>query len=357
MTPSGRVSREKALYPWHGGRTSPRTGMWQPMPSSTSTQPLSYDLIAGFTFNFCIEKIVALATQSTYPIPEREGFLVVGFGGQKIACEEWVQSAITSWEKTCEETRDTVCKSWTRTEGSVLSTLLRKYRKVGSLQPIRKLLDSDNGKPNCSDNNFNMVVINQLDCVAQNESDQFMACQYLDLLLGNTSLVIVTLTDHPSILHLHPSLASRLSAGFLFQFPHGTSSSKQSNNKARHAEKSRVRQTQKRNTKIPQSIDSGTLDTVHRIICTVASHFDVTKKDIQNSSQRRCHVRPRGLAIYCIREMTDLSSHEIGQFFGGRDHSTILHSLKITTKTLQQDQAAQADLRAIKRQLQHSIIC
>ena len=85
MTPSGRVSREKALYPWHGGRTSPRTGMWQPMPSSTSTQPLSYDLIAGFTFNFCIEKIVALATQSIYPIPEREGFLVVGFGGQKIA--------------------------------------------------------------------------------------------------------------------------------------------------------------------------------------------------------------------------------------------------------------------------------
>jgi chromosomal replication initiation ATPase DnaA len=55
--------------------------------------------------------------------------------------------------------------------------------------------------------------------------------------------------------------------------------------------------------------------------------------------------------------MTDLSSHEIGQFFGGRDHSTILHSLKITTKSLQQDQATQADLRAIKRQLQHSIIC
>ena len=357
MTPSGRVSREKALYPWHGGRTSPRNGMWQPMPSSTSTQPLSYNLIAGFTFNFCIEKIIALATQSIYPIPEREGFLVVGFGGQKIAREEWVQSAIISWEKTCEETRDTVCKSWTRTEGSVLSTLLRKYRAVGSLQPIRKLLDSDNEKTNCSDNNFNMVVINQLDCVALNESDQFMACQYLDLLLGNTSLVIVTLTDHPSTLHLHPSLASRLSAGFLFQFPHGTSSSKQSNNKERHAEKARVRQTQKRNTKIRKPINSGTLDTVHRIICTVASHFDVTKKDIQNGSQRRCHVRPRGLAIYCIREMTDLSSHEIGQFFGGRDHSTILHSLKITTKSLQQDQATQADLRAIKRQLQHSIIC
>ena len=334
MTPSGRVSREKALYPWHGGRTSPRNGMWQPMPSSTSTQPLSYDLIAGFTFNFCIEKIVALATQSTYPTTEREGFLVVGFGGQKIACEEWVQSAITSWEKTSEETRDAVCKSWTRTEGSVLSTLFRKYRAVGSLQPIRKLLNLDNKKTNRSDNNFSMVVINQLDCVTQNESDQFMACQYLDLLLGNTSLVIVTLTDHPSTLHLHPSLASRLSAGFLFQFPHGTSSSKQSNNKARHAEKSRVRQTQKRNTKIPKPIDSETLDTVHRIICTVASHFDVKKKDIQNGSQRRCHVRPRGLAIYCIREMTDLSSHEIGQFFGGRDHSTILHSLKITTKSL-----------------------
>ena len=122
-----------------------------------------------------------------------------------------------------------------------------------------------------------MVVINQLDCVAQNESDQFMACQYLDLLLGNTSLVIVTLTDHPSILHLHPSLASRLSVGFLFQFYTWhlfleTAQQSETCGEITSATDSN------RNTKIPQSIDSGTLDTVHRIICTVASHFDVTKK-------------------------------------------------------------------------------
>ena len=327
-----------------------------PMAASTSNKPLSFDLLAGLTFNFCIEKIIASAIQSASPTPDREGFLVVGFGGQKIIREEWMQSAITSWEETCEETKNTVCKSWTRTEGSVLSTLFKKYRSVGSLHPIRKLLDSENRKTNHTDKNFNMVVINQIDRVSRNESDQLMACQYLDLLLRNTSLVIVTLAYHPS-LNLHPSLASRVSAGFLFQFPHETSSSKQSNRKKRHAEKLRSQQSQKHNTNIPRPIDVGVVDTIHRIICTVASHFDVTKKDIQNGSQRRCHVRPRGLAIYCIREMTDLSSHEIGQFFGDRDHSTILHSLKITAKKLQHDLSAQADLRAIKGLLQHSNSC
>ncbi|HAO71340.1 MAG TPA: hypothetical protein DCR06_01925, partial [Planctomycetaceae bacterium] len=110
-------------------------------------------------------------------------------------------------------------------------------------------------------------------------------------------------------------------------------------------------------TKTPQMFDAKATDTVNRIIFAVARHFSVTEKDIRHGSQRRCHVRPRGLAIYCIREMTDLSSHDIGRFFGGRDHSTVLHSLKVTTKILQQDHGTKADLRAIRSRLQQPNVC
>ena len=69
-----------------------------------------------------------------------------------------------------------------------------------------------------------MVVINRIDRISKNESDQFMTGQYIDLLLAHSSLVLITLPNHPATLGLHPSLASRLSAGFLFHIPNAPSS-------------------------------------------------------------------------------------------------------------------------------------
>ena len=67
------------------------------MAAITSIQPLSFDLLAGLTFDFCIEKIVASATQSTCPTPEQQGLLVVGFGGQDNSREDWLLNAIRLW--------------------------------------------------------------------------------------------------------------------------------------------------------------------------------------------------------------------------------------------------------------------
>ena len=69
-----------------------------------------------------------------------------------------------------------------------------------------------------------MVVMNRIDRISKNESDQFMTGQYIDLLLAHSSLVLITLPNHPATLGLHPSLASRLSAGFLFHIPNAPSS-------------------------------------------------------------------------------------------------------------------------------------
>ena len=176
-------------------------------------------------------------------------------------------------------------------------------------------------------------------------------------MLASSSLVLVTLPNHPSTLDLHPSLASRLSAGFLLHIPDVSSSANKKKKKEKETKRSQDPSGHKHDTTMPQPINVQATNIVKRIIFTVARHFSLTEKDIRNGSQRRCHVRPRGLAIYCIREMTDLSSHEIGRLFGGRDHSTVLHSLKVTTKILQQDQGAMADLQEIRSRLQHPNIC
>ncbi len=316
--------------------------------------PLSFNLLAGLTFDFCIEKIVTSAAQSACPTPKQEGLLVVGFGGQKNSCEDWLLNAIRLWEtQSCDKTKDSPCRLWTRTEGTELSTVLKKYRSVGSLLPVQRFLCTNNQMADTSNDSLSMVIINRIDRITNNESDQFMARQYIDLMLASSSLVLVTLPNHPSTLDLHSCLASRLSAGFLIPIPDVSSSTYQKKKKKKNTKKSQALPGHKHDTTMTQPIDVQATDIVNRVIFAVARHFSLTEKDIRNSSQRRCHVRPRGLAIYCIREMTDLSSHEIGRLFGGRDHSTVLHSLKVTTKILKQDQGAVADLRVIKSRLRH----
>jgi len=333
-----------------------------PMADTVSIQPWSFDLLAGSMFDFCMKKSVALATQPVCPTSEQNGLLVVGFGSQEDSCEAWLLNAIKLWEtqscdKTASSPRSTIpFRVWTRIEGSSLSKVIKKYRSAGSLQPVRKFLLSDDQIETRSDDTLSMVVINRIDRISKNESDQFMTGQYIDLLLTHSSLVLITLPNHPATLDLHPSLASRLSAGFLLHIPNVPSPTREKKKRG-YAKRTHTSQCREIDTKNSRLIDVKELDTVNRIIFAVANHFRVTEKDVRDGSQRQCHVRPRGFAIYCVREMTDLSSHEIGKIFGGRDHSTILHSLKVTTKILQQDQGADADLRAIRSRLVHTRNC
>jgi len=77
--------------------------------------------------------------------------------------------------------------------------------------------------------------------------------------------------------------------------------------------------------------------TVDNIKQKVANHFNVNIADIDGKSRSRTLVVPRMIAIYLSRELTSHSLPEIGGMFGGRDHTTILHSckkieLELTTK-------------------------
>ncbi|MDD3086981.1 MAG: chromosomal replication initiator protein DnaA [Candidatus Omnitrophica bacterium] len=66
-----------------------------------------------------------------------------------------------------------------------------------------------------------------------------------------------------------------------------------------------------------------TIDFIQR--CT-AEEFGVSLGDLKTRRRNKTIVLPRQVAMYLSRELTDLSLPEVGQFFGGKDHTTVLHS-------------------------------
>ncbi len=66
-----------------------------------------------------------------------------------------------------------------------------------------------------------------------------------------------------------------------------------------------------------------TIDFIQRC---VAEEFGISLGDMKARRRNKTIVLPRQVAMYLSRDLTDLSLPEIGQFFGGKDHTTVLHS-------------------------------
>jgi chromosomal replication initiator protein len=68
--------------------------------------------------------------------------------------------------------------------------------------------------------------------------------------------------------------------------------------------------------------------TVNTILNTTATYFGVSVDDLLGSSRTQALVLARQIAMYLAREMTSLSLPRIGQEFGGRDHTTVMHAFR-----------------------------
>ncbi|MFC3689142.1 chromosomal replication initiator protein DnaA [Aquipuribacter hungaricus] len=66
--------------------------------------------------------------------------------------------------------------------------------------------------------------------------------------------------------------------------------------------------------------------TASQIMAETSSFFGVTVEDLHGSSRSRVLVNARQIAMYLCRELTELSLPKIGQAFGGRDHTTVMHA-------------------------------
>ncbi len=87
---------------------------------------------------------------------------------------------------------------------------------------------------------------------------------------------------------------------------------------------------------------------IQDIINVVTEEFDVKLSDLQGRSRSRSIVFPRQVCMYLARQFTQHSLGEIGGFFGGRDHTTVLHAGKLVTRRRADESAVHARLERIE---------
>jgi hypothetical protein len=85
---------------------------------------------------------------------------------------------------------------------------------------------------------------------------------------------------------------------------------------------------------------------VENIQKTVADYYKIKVADMYSKKRPASIARPRQIAMYLAKELTQKSLPEIGELFGGRDHTTVLHAVRKIAGERQPDRAEPAAARA-----------
>src|SRR5262249_11377163 len=88
-----------------------------------------------------------------------------------------------------------------------------------------------------------------------------------------------------------------------------------------------------------------------QIIQAVAEYYHISREDMCSKQRDKYIVMPRQIAMYLIRQETQASLLEIGQLFGGRDHSTVLHVCEKIDRAITQDSTLRHEIVAIREHL------
>ncbi len=91
---------------------------------------------------------------------------------------------------------------------------------------------------------------------------------------------------------------------------------------------------------------------VNNIIAETARTFGVPQNDIISKKKDAKTARARQIAIYIVREMTDLTQKEISEYFGGRDRTTILYSVETIAKDCEKDTVLKRTIDIIMKNVQ-----
>ncbi|MBN1871297.1 MAG: chromosomal replication initiator protein DnaA [Candidatus Omnitrophica bacterium] len=92
--------------------------------------------------------------------------------------------------------------------------------------------------------------------------------------------------------------------------------------------------------------------TIDLIQENVARYFDVRVADMRTKRRTKTIAYPRQIAMYLTRELTDHSLPAIGEYFGGRDHSTVLHAYDKISKDIE----SKEDMRRTINKIKESIV-
>jgi chromosomal replication initiator protein len=91
---------------------------------------------------------------------------------------------------------------------------------------------------------------------------------------------------------------------------------------------------------------------IEDILRIVSRHYKVPRNDLLSSRRSRDVVRPRQIAMYLAKALTSRSLPEIGRRFGGRDHTTVLHSVRKVEQMMKDDGDLCQEIELLKRMLE-----
>ena len=91
---------------------------------------------------------------------------------------------------------------------------------------------------------------------------------------------------------------------------------------------------------------------IEDILRIVSRHYKVPRNDLLSSRRSRDVVRPRQIAMYLAKSLTSRSLPEIGRRFGGRDHTTVLHSVRKVEQMIKDDGDLAQEIELLKRMLE-----
>jgi len=87
--------------------------------------------------------------------------------------------------------------------------------------------------------------------------------------------------------------------------------------------------------------------TFESIVQAVAEHYRVKKDELFNKKRTQSIAYPRQIAMYLCRELADMSYPRIGELFGGRDHTTVIHAYEKISKKSKTDGKLQSELQTL----------
>jgi chromosomal replication initiator protein len=90
------------------------------------------------------------------------------------------------------------------------------------------------------------------------------------------------------------------------------------------------------------------IDIIQRV---VAEYFSLSPNDLKSKKRTQNIVYPRQLAMYIAREITEYSTTEIGQAFGGRDHTTVMHACQKIEERIKTDPTASSMIQTLIRMI------
>jgi chromosomal replication initiator protein len=91
---------------------------------------------------------------------------------------------------------------------------------------------------------------------------------------------------------------------------------------------------------------------IEDILRIVSRHYKVPRNELLSSRRSRDVVRPRQIAMYLAKSLTSRSLPEIGRRFGGRDHTTVLHSVRKVEQMMRDDGDLCQEIELLKRMLE-----